>query len=103
MSTKKSLIQIRTNAGFTVNYDDSTLSPQIELIMLFVEPKYIIDREKDTIIKGQEINEFRIKCNPQGISEMIGELQALQVQLQGFNNMSEGLNAIIKANNQTKE
>lgn len=33
---------------------------------------------------------------------MIGELQALQVQLQTFNNMSEGLNAIIRQSTQPK-
>lgn len=97
MNTKKSLIQIRTNANFALSYKDSTLVPEIELIMLFVEPKYEVNK-KGQVEKGQELNEFRLKTSLSGISQIIGELQALQVQMKGLENMSEGINAIIKAN-----
>lgn len=93
--SKKTLVQIRTNSNFTVNYQDLSLSPEIELIMLFVEPKYEVNK-KNEISKGSQLNEFRIKTNISGISHIIGELQALQVKLQTFDNLSEGLNAIIK-------
>ncbi len=69
--------------------------------MLFVEPKYEFTK-KSEIVKGHELNEFRIKTDIKGISHMIGELQALQVQLATFDNMSEGLNAIIRQSKQPK-
>lgn len=90
-------MQIRTNTNLSVNYEDLSLAPEIELIMLFAEVKYQLSK-KDEILKGHQLNEFRIKTNSQGISQMIGELQALQTQLQTFGNMAEGLNAIIRQN-----
>ena len=94
--TKKKLLEIRTNTNLAVNYSDLTLTPEIELIMLFVEPKYEV--KKGAIYKGGVLNEFRIKTDKDGISQIIGALQALQAQVQTFDNMAEGLNVIIKAN-----
>lgn len=95
MSTKKTLLQVRTNTNLSVNYKDLSLSPEIELIMLFVEPKYQ-PTSKGGITKGHELNEFRIKTDTKGISHIIGELQALQAQLTTMENMSEALNVVIK-------
>lgn len=58
--TKRTLVQIRTNSNLSVNYKDLTLSPEVELIMLFAEPKYELTK-KSEIVKGHELNEFRIK------------------------------------------
>ena len=38
MSTKKHLIEVRSNSSFMVNYDDMKLVPQVELIVLTHEP-----------------------------------------------------------------
>jgi len=100
--TKKTLVQLRTNSTFAVNYENLNLIPEVELIMLFTEPEYVVNK-KDEIVKGQKLSEFRIKTSIKGISHIIGELQALQVQLQTFDNLSEGLNAIIKQNTVRKE
>jgi hypothetical protein len=100
--TKKSLVQIRTNSNFGVNYKDLTLIPEVELIMIFREPEYISNKKGD-ILRGDKISEFRIKTTASGINHIIGELQALQVQLTTFENLSEGLNAIIKQNTKPKE
>lgn len=94
--TKKTLVQLRTNSNFTVNYKDLSLSPEVELIMLFVEPEYELNK-KGEILKGHKLSEFRIKTTNEGISNMIGQLQALQVQLQTFSNLSEGINTVIAA------
>jgi hypothetical protein len=99
--SKKTFVQVRTNTNFSVNYEDSTLSPEIELILLFVEPKYELD--KKGIVKGNQLNEFRIKTTTEGIATLIGELQALQTQLLPFTNMAEGLNAIIRQNTTIKK
>ena len=100
--TKKTLIQIRTNSNFSVNYKDLNLIPEVELILLFTEPEYQVNK-KSEVVKGQKLSEFRIKTSSEGINQIIGELQALQVQLLTFSNLSEGLNAIIKQNTKPKE
>ena len=100
--TKKTLIQIRTNSNFSVNYKDLNLIPEVELILLFTEPEYQVNK-KFEVVKGQKLSEFRIKTSSEGINQIIGELQALQVQLLTFSNLSEGLNAIIKQNIKPKE
>lgn len=100
--TKKTLIQVRTNSNFSVNYEDLTLSPEVELIMLFTEPKYEVTKKKE-IEKGFALSEFRIKTDIKGISNLIGELQALQNQLLTFENMSDMLNVVIKNNTTPKE
>ncbi len=101
--TKKTLIQLRTNSNFSVNYDDLTLVPEVELIMLFTEPDYILNKKKE-VEKGQKLSEFRVKTSTEGISHMIGALQNLQTQLQTLTNLSYGLNEFIKsATEKTKE
>jgi len=100
--TKKTLIEIRTNSNFSVNYQNLNLVPEVELIMLFREPQYIVNKKYE-IVKGHKLSEFRIKTDIKGITHIIGELQALQVQLTTFDNLSEGLNAIIKQNTKPKD
>jgi hypothetical protein len=75
--------------------------PEVELIMIFREPEYIVNKKQE-IARGDKISEFRIKTSTNGIAHIIGELQALQVQLTTFENLSEGLNAIIKQNTKPK-
>lgn len=99
--TKKTLIQIRTNSKFNVSYQDLTLVPEVELIMLFTEPHYTTNK-KFEVLKEQKLSEFRCNSTIDGIAEMIGQLQALQVQLQTFQNLSEGINAVIKMNTTPK-
>lgn len=101
MASKRQLLEIRTNSSFIINYNDLTLSPQIELIMLFAEPKYKADG-KGTVTKGHELNEFRLNTTKEGISQVIGELQNLQLQLNTMDNLSEGVNAFIRQNTKSK-
>lgn len=96
--TKKTLLQIRTNSSFSVDYSNSNLVPEVELILLFSEPEYQLTTKKDGIKKGNKLSEFRIKTSSDGINQMIGELQALQINLQMYEQMSVGLNAVINQN-----
>ena len=50
-----------------------------------------------------QAQEFRIDTDIEGVTKIIGELQALQIQLQTFQNMSEMLNTVIKNNTRPKE
>lgn len=96
--TKKTLLQILTNSSFIVDYSTSNLVPEVELILLFSEPEYHLTTKKDGIKKGNKLSEFRIKTSSEGVNQMIGELQVLQVNLQKFEQMSVGLNAVINQN-----
>lgn len=100
--TKKTLIQIRTNSNFSVNYQDLTLSPEVELIMLFTEPDYTVNKKME-IAKSVSVDEFRIKTDIAGVGRIISELQALQNQLLTFENLSGMLNSVIKSNTKPKE
>jgi|LakMenEpi03Aug12_release.lakeMendotaPanAssembly.Ray.scaffolds.fasta_scaffold43549_11 hypothetical protein len=94
-TTKKHLVQLRSNTNFTVNYENNNLTPQIELIILSYEPKYNLT--KKGIVKEHEIGEFRIFANLEGINAMIGELQLLASQLQKFEQLSVGINLLIES------
>jgi hypothetical protein len=95
-TTKKHLVQLRSNTNFSVNYENNNLTPQIELILLSYEPKYNLTK-KGEIEKGHEIGEFRIFANLEGINAMIGELQLLASQLQKFQQLSVGINQLIES------
>lgn len=43
--SKKTLIQVRTNSNFSVNYKDLNLIPEVELILLFTEPEYQVNKK----------------------------------------------------------
>ena len=93
--TKKSLLQLRTNSSFGVDYSTSNLIPEVELIMLFSEPEYQLTAKKDSVKKGLKLSEFRIKTTSEGINQMIGELQGLQISLQQYEQMGTTLNSVI--------
>ena len=86
--------KVRSNTSFTVNYENNNLTPQIEIILLTTEPKYIVNKQRG-IDKGVELGEFRLFTDKDGINEMIGQLQLLAANLQTFEQMSVGINTII--------
>jgi len=94
-TTKKRLVQVRSNTSFSVNYKSNNLTPQIELVLLSTEPKYIVNK-KGGVDKGVELGEFRIYTDKDGVNELIGQLQLIAANLQTFEQMSVGLNTIIE-------
>lgn len=94
-TTKKRLISFRSNTTFKLNYETNLLTPETELVLLSVEPKYEVNK-KGEIMKGSELNEFRIFCSLEGINTMIGDLQLLATQLQTFEQLSTGVNTLIE-------
>jgi hypothetical protein len=95
-TTKQRLLSVRSNTKFVVNYETGKLHPEIELILLSVEPKYKV--EKDTLKKGQEVTEFRIFSDLDGVNALIGELQLLVTGMQQFKQLSAGINSLITVN-----
>lgn len=98
MSTKKHLIEVRSNTNFGVNYETMELVPQVELILLLQEPKYQVVKKKGEayIEKGHELAEFRCNLSLNALNNLIGRLQETAAGLQLFEQMSVGLNRVIE-------
>lgn len=107
MSSKKHIIQVLSNTNFSIDYEDFSLSPQVELILLFQEPKYKAKITKDKKHfypeKSYTLGEARFVLTLDRLNSMIGELQALAVNLQKFEQLASGLNSIIEANQRKPE
>lgn len=103
-TTKKHLIEVRTNTNFNVNYESTTLVPQVELILLMQEPRYTVVKRKGEafIEKGYELGEFRCFTSLAGLNAMIGELQLVAAQLQRFEQMAVALNSVIEQAKRTE-
>ena len=95
-TTKKRLLSFLSNTTFSIDYETSNLTPQVEMIILSTEPKYEMNKKQE-IMKGQELSEFRIFTSLEGINLMIGELQAVASNLQKFQQLSSGLNGLIES------
>lgn len=93
-TTNQHLISFRTNTKFSVNYETMNLVPQLELILITVQPKYTSNKKGD-VVKGSDVGEFRIHTTLEGINQMIGELQVLAARLQTYEQVAVGLNMVI--------
>lgn len=89
------LIQARTNARFALNYETHKLEPEIELIIIFSTPKYNVNKKKSAIEKDIQVQEIRVTTDPEGITKLIGVLQAIQAPINSIGNMAEAFNTII--------
>lgn len=108
MSTKKHVISVRTNTSFSVDYESDRLSPQVELILLFQEPKYGAKKTKDgkhfEIVKDHELGEARFMVSIESLSRLISELQVTQAGLAKYDNLAGAINLIIeKSKDQVKD
>ena len=105
MSTKKHLIQVRSNTNMSVNYATFNLAPQVELILLTQEPVYKAKKEEDGsyIEKSMKLSEFRVVTSLDGINEMIADLQKVASDLQVFGQMAGSLNKVIEQYKKTEE
>jgi len=97
------LISVRSNCNFALNYETKKLEPQTEVILITTCPKYEINKKRDGFTKEVDIQEFRMIANLDGINKLIGELQLLVTQANTFEQMSAGFNAIIEASTKEKE
>lgn len=93
----KTLISVRSNCDFSLNYDSGTLHPQTEVILLTTSPKYKLNTRKGELSKEQEVEEFRFKASLKGINTLIGELQLVVKNMNAFEQTAASFNAIIKS------
>jgi hypothetical protein len=98
--TKQILIHVRSNCKFALNYENSNLVPEAELILLSSAPKYEWNKQ-GKIAKGQTVEEFRINIDLASVNRLIGELQLLAQQMSSFDQLSGSINTIIE-NSKTK-
>ena len=94
-TTKKVIVQVRSNCNMTVNYTDLSLTPQIELILLTQEPLYEVNKKRE-IEKTVKLGEFRCITSLEGLNEMISDLQKTASELQIFQQMAGSLNKVIE-------
>jgi len=91
------LISVRSNCNFALNYETGKLEPQTEIIVITTCPKYEINKKRDGFTKEVDIQEFRMIASLDGINKLIGELQLLVTQANTFEQMSASFNTIIEA------
>lgn len=99
----KTIISIRSNCDFSLNYETSNLHPQVELILIASSPKYSLDKKATKIIKEQDVEEFRFKCDLQGVNRLIGELQLIVKNMNQFEQLSASFNSLIEQSKDKKD
>jgi len=92
------LISVRSNCNFSLDYDTSKLHPQTEIILITTAPKYELNKKKDGFTKEVEISEYRFLSSLEGVNKLIGELQLAVKNMNQFEQIAAGLNAVITAN-----
>jgi hypothetical protein len=100
--TTKRLVSVRSNCDFSLDYKTGTLEPQVEIILISSYPKYKLNSKRTEITRQEDVDEFRIKTNLDGINVLIGELQLALKNANEFNQLGASLNAIIKSSNESK-
>lgn len=96
MDAAKRVIQVFSNTNFGVNYEDSSLSPQVELILLTQQVEYDVDG-KGKIKKGWRVEESRFLLAPENIDQLIGQLKLLRVGVDKYKDLSVSINALVAA------
>jgi hypothetical protein len=91
------LISVRSNCNFGLDYETGKLRPQTEVILITTSPKYVLDKKKSGYTKEIDIQEFRFLSSIDGLNTLIGELQLLLQNVNHFEQMSAGLNAVLSS------
>jgi hypothetical protein len=92
------LLSVRSNCDFSLDYQKGTLHPKAEVILITTAPKYVLNKKKDAFAKEAEVSEYRFISGLEGINQLIGELQLLVKNMNSFEQTASSLNAIIKPN-----
>lgn len=94
------LISVRSNCNFGLNYETCKLHPQAEIIIITTCPKYVVDKKKTSFTKGVDIQELRFLSSLDGINTLIGELQLVVKNMNAFEQTAASFNVIIEASKQ---
>lgn len=97
------LVSVRSNQDFSVKYDDNSLIPQTEIIILVQKPVYNLNKKGDQIVRGDGIEEIRFKASTEALNHLIGQLNAAAQKAAQFDQMAGVLNNAIQSAKPTKE
>lgn len=95
MEASKLIIQVLSNTDFSVNYQDNTLSPKVELILLTQQRGYDTN-SKGMIKKTWKVEEARFQLLPKDIDQLIGQLQNLSVGIKHYEHLAASINALVR-------
>lgn len=93
------LVSVRSNCNFSLDYETGKLRPQTEVILITSAPKYVVDKKQTGIMKDMEVTEYRFITSLEGVNQLIGELQLLVNNINHFEQLAGSMNAIIVASN----
>lgn len=91
------LISVRSNCNFALDYESGKLHPQTEIILITSAPKYVIDKKKTGVTKEMDISEYRFLSSLDGINTLIGELQLVVKNMNAFEQTAASFNIIIES------
>jgi len=98
---KGTLISVRSNCNFGLNYQTSHLHPQAEIIIITTEPEYKV--KGSTLSKTQSVKELRFNANLEGINQLIGELQLVVKNMNAFDQLAGSINAMVESAKEKKD
>ena len=91
------LIAVRSNCDFSLDYETSNLTPKSEIILITTSPKYVLDKKRNGFNKEIEIHEFRFHAYPEGLNKLIGELQLVLQNMNAFEQTAASFNLVIES------
>ena len=97
------LISVRSNCNFSLNYETGELNPQTEVILITSAPKYILDKKRTGFTKDIEITEYRFISGLEGVNKLIGELQLVVKNMNNFEQTAAAFNVITKSHIERSE
>ena len=80
---------------FEVDYGNSKLEPESEIILLTQEPTYTASAKTGVIKRDVKIVEARFLMKMNAINRFIGELQTLAAGLQRYDQLAGAINLVI--------
>lgn len=96
------LVSVRSNTNFSVNYEQGTLIPETEIIIIIQSPVYKLNETGDKIEKTNGISELRFTCNKKALHHLIEHLQQLEERTENSDQVVDTINEVI-ANSKPKE
>lgn len=91
------LISVRSNCNFSLNYKTGKLHPQTEVILITTSPKYVLDKKQTGFTKEMDITEYRFLSGLEGVNKLIGELQLVVKNMNAFEQTASSFNVIIES------
>lgn len=96
------LISVRSNTNFSIDYKTGLLTPQLEVILITTSPKYTLTKKGDGFTKTMDIQEYRFLSCVEGINNLIGQLKMLLDNAVVFDQMASSFNTVIKSYESSK-